>query len=211
MSITNYGELKTAVGNWLHRTGETALTNRAPEWIVLAEDKINLELRIRAMETATDLTVNAQAVSLPTRYIGTRRIYLSGTPNKPLEYMAPSNFWNRFLSTETGTPKAYTIEGENLQFGPAPDDTYTGKHLYWQAFANLSSDSDTNWVLSNARGLLLYGALLEASLYFSKPAPQKLTWAAAYDSLIEQVKASDRKDRYPMESPMARGVGVQVD
>lgn len=209
MSITTYGELQTAVANWLHRVGESGLSDRSAEWIALAEDRINLELRIRPMETESDLTVSSQSVGLPTGHVGTRRIYLSGSPNKPLDYMTPDIFWQTFLATQTGTPKAFTIEGDSLKFGPAPDDSYTGKHLYYKAFTSLSGSSDTNWLLSNARGLLLYGALLEASHYFMKPVAETITWAQRFDDLIEQVKDSDRMDRFPKGVAM-RSDGVSI-
>jgi len=47
MAIGNYSELNTAVANWLNRDD---LTDRIPEFIVLAEARFNRVLRIRAME-----------------------------------------------------------------------------------------------------------------------------------------------------------------
>lgn len=219
MSITTYSELKTAVENWLHRAGESGLSDRVEEFIVLAEDKINLELNVLAQETSSDLTINAQTINLPTDFKGVRRVYISGSPNKPLEYITPANFWLRYLATETDTPKAFTIEGAGdatpnyytIVFGPTPDDTYTGKLLYWADFPSLSGSVTTNWVLENARGLLLYGALLEASVYFSHPNEVALRWSSLYDDVMEKVKTSDINDRVPVGSPMARAVGVSVD
>lgn len=207
MSISNYGELKTAVQNWLHRS-DSATASRAPEWIELALTKINLELRIRAMEATSDITIDSQTESLPTRFLGVRRFYISADPNRTLEYLAPDAFWRLYLSTQTNTPKAFTIEGENLVFGPTPDSTYAGKLLYWQGFASFSDDSDTNWLLSNAPGLLLYGALLEASAYFSRPVADAMQWALRYDSLIEDIKESDNRDRFPSGGLAMRTIGV---
>ena len=197
MAITTRAELLTAIENWLHRAGETQLSSRAPEWLSLVEDKLGLELRIRPMETSADLTISSQTVSLPSGFVAQRRLYISSSPNKPVNYMAPEAFWERYLATETGTPKAYTIEGDSLVFGPAPDTTYTGKILYYKKFDALTADSDTNWLLSNARGLLLYGALLEASLYFKHANEEALKWSTVYDDLMDKVKGADRMDRFP--------------
>jgi len=53
MSISNYGELKTAVANWLG--GRSDQTSRIPEWIKLAEDRIAQDLRVRGMEAGADI------------------------------------------------------------------------------------------------------------------------------------------------------------
>ncbi len=53
MSISNFGELKTSVQNWLG--GRSDQTSRIPEWIKLAEDRIAQDLRIRAMEASADM------------------------------------------------------------------------------------------------------------------------------------------------------------
>ena len=54
MAISNYGELKTSVANWLDRDD---LTERIPEFIALCESMIIRSLRIRGMETM-DTTID---------------------------------------------------------------------------------------------------------------------------------------------------------
>jgi hypothetical protein len=197
MSITTYLELQTAVGNWLHRTtGSGIATARVQEFIAQAEDYIAHDLRIRAMEASSDLTVDDQEVALPTRFLGVRRIYISGTPNSKLDFLPSPAFWEKHLSTQTSKPKGFTIEGDNLVFGPAPDDSYTGKLLFWQRFATLSDDADTNWVLTNARGLLLYRAMVEAAAYLENDA-MALKYAALYEDIKDVVEKGDRNDRFP--------------
>jgi len=192
VAITNYGELKTALDNWLSRTD---LSSRIPEFIALAEDVIAQKLKVRGMETSTDLTVDDQTVGLPTRFKAARRIYLAGDPVRPLLLLTPQVFWTRFLSSQTGRPVAYTIEGENFVFGPTPDISYTGKLLYYQRFAALSADGDTNTILSNYRGLLLFGALIEAEPFLGND-PRTLIWATKFDDLLEAVLLADEQDRF---------------
>lgn len=136
------------------------------------------------------------SVPLPSRFVAVRRMYLDGD-EKRLEYMAPNIFWTRAGANQTGRPKFFTIEGEHIVFAPRPDASYYSKLLYYRRFAALSADSDTNWILTNARGLLLYATLVEASPYIGND-PRTLTWAAMYDSLIESVNDADRKDRAPL-------------
>lgn len=208
MAITNFGELKTAVASWLERDD---LTNRIPEFIALAEDRIrqNKKLRLRAMETSSDLTISSQTTALPTRFVEARRLYLDGSPKRRVEFLTPENFWIRHLANQTGLPKFFTVEGDDLVVGPAPDQSYTGKMLYWQSFAPLSSDSDTNWILSNARGLLLYGALIEAAPFLEDDA-RTLTWATLFDDLVDKVHEANKRDRHSGAPIMTRS-DVQVD
>jgi hypothetical protein len=191
MSITTYGELKTAIANWLD---DDNLTSRIPEFISLCEDRIAQNLRIRLMETSADLTVNAQEVSLPTGYLGHRRLYLSGNPVRMLNYETPDNFWQSYMSTDTAKPVAFTVEGDNFVFGPAPDTTYTGKILYYKRLTAFSDDADTNTLLTTARGLYLYGSLIEAATYLEDDV-SILKWSALFDDLIDKVMTNDKRDR----------------
>ena len=193
MSITTYAELKTAVASWLQRSD---LTSRIPEFIAMAEDRIGLDLRVRAMETNSDITISAQTAALPTGFVRQRRIYIN-TDNRSLDFYPSADFWIRAGSNEIGEPSIYTVEGDNFVFGPYPSSgSYTAKVLYYKKFDALSSDSDTNWLLTNARGLLLYGALVEASPYLEDDS-RTMTWAALYEDLLERVMKADRRDRYP--------------
>ena len=189
--ITTYGELKTAIANWLD---DDNLTSRIPEFISLCEDRIAQNLRIRLMETSADLTVNAQEVSLPTGYLGHRRLYLSGNPVRILNYETPDNFWQSYMSTDTAKPVAFTVEGDNFVFGPAPDTTYTGKILYYKRLTAFSDDADTNTLLTTARGLYLYGSLIEAATYLEDDV-SILKWSALFDDLIDKVMTNDKRDR----------------
>ena len=191
MSITTYAELKTAIANWLD---DDNLTSRIPEFVSLCEDRIAQNLRIRLMETSADLTINAQEVSLPTGYLGHRRLYLSGNPVRILNYETPDNFWQSYMSTDTAKPVAFTVEGDNFVFGPAPDTSYTGKILYYKRLTAFSDDADTNTLLTTARGLYLYGSLIEASTYLEDDV-SILKWSALFDDLIDKVMTNDKRDR----------------
>ena len=193
MTISTYGTLKTAIANYLTRSD---LTSRIPEFIELAEDRIAHDLRVRAMETSADITIDAQTEALPTGFLQMRRFYLSTDPVRKLEFMPPEHFWAIWAASESGQPKVYTIEGENLVFGPSPDSTYTGKALYYKRFTALSDDADTNWLLTSARGLYLYGALLEAAPYIRND-PRLATWSALWDNGLDRVTRADQRDRFP--------------
>lgn len=193
MAAWDYSDLKTKVADYLARSD---LTSQVVDFIDLADDRIHLDLRIRAMETSADVTVSSRTASLPTSFLEMRRLYLNVTDVPALEYVAPDVYWSKYGSAISGQPKIYTIEGDNLVFAPTPDSTYTAKALYYKKFDALSDDSDTNWILSNARGLYLYGALLEAAPFIRND-PRLALWSAMWDNTLDRVMQADKRDRHP--------------
>lgn len=173
MAISTFGELKTAVANYL---GRSDLTTQVADFVTMAEARINYggedpyptaPLRVRSMLASADVAMVAgtATASLPTRFLEGRRGYLNGDNKATLDYIGPTQFWNTAAVSRSGKPTAYTIEGENFVFAPVPDSAYTFKVLFWQAFAALSDDADTNWLLTNTPNVYLYTTLLEASIF----------------------------------------------
>ncbi|KKM78968.1 hypothetical protein LCGC14_1354670 [marine sediment metagenome] len=199
MAINTFGTLKTGIANWLERDD---LTSRIPEFIELTEDRIGRELRVRAMETTTNLTVSSQETALPTGFVQQRRLYRDNDVSR-LEFFPPEDFWIRNAKSQTGTPKLYTIEGDNLVVAPSPDVSQTFKLLYFKTFTALSADPDTNWVLINARGLYLFGALIEAAMFLEDEVGA-IKWSVRWDNLLEKVHAADAQDRWPLGSLQMR-------
>lgn len=194
MAISTFGELKLAIASWL---GRDELTARIPEFVSMAEDRVAQDVRVQAMETTANLTISSQRVSFPTGFLQARRLYLDDSADKPLDFMIPAVFWGRNAANETGKPDIYTIEGQEFVFAPSPGQTYTGKLLYYKRFTALSAAADTNWILSNARGILLYATLIEAYTFLEDDAGAA-KYGLMYDQLVEAVHQADRKSRMPM-------------
>lgn len=191
MSITTYAELKTAVANWLARSD---LTTYIPDYITLLEAGLNRDLRVREQEYSTDLTVAAQAVSLPTGFMGVRRMYIATDPTHTITYVEPDTFWGSQASVTAGVPLVYTIEAEYFQFGPAPDTSYTVKLMYWK---RLDVSSAAHALFTNNPDLYLYGSLLQAAPFINEPdaMPRFQQFADRYRIALESVKLSSVKDR----------------
>ena len=212
MAITTYATLRTAVRQWLKREATADISDsQINEFIEMAEDRIARSVRIREMETTADLSLTAdtQTVALPTRFLATRRIYLDGSPTIPLTFLPPPAFFAKFLSSDTAQPKAFTYEADNIVFGPTPDTTYTGKHLYYEKLTPFSADGDSNSLLTNHRGIYLYATLLEAVVYMDDDS-RSLTWASLFDDLVEQIHKMDVRDRFPSGHATVASVGVTV-
>lgn len=120
MAIGTYGQLKTAVASWLHRTD---LTSVIPDFIALAESNIRRDVRCRAMEQSATGTLSASTLALPTRFVQARRVILGTTPQR---YILP-NDWYDVRNTVTGE---YSIIGQNFHFQSASSAYQVD---YWQS------------------------------------------------------------------------------
>jgi hypothetical protein len=133
--------------------------------------------------------------ALPSGFLGAKRLRIPGTIPYPLELKTSEMFW-RLHEGGVQKPKYATIEGDIIVFGPgAPDTFYQIEGLFFKKFTALSGASDTNWILTNARGLLLFGALVEGYNYLNDVA-NMTKYAAMRDDLLSAVHKSDRDDRY---------------
>ena len=194
MAISNYSELNTAVANWLDRDD---LTDRIPEFIALAEARFNRLLRVRAMETKqTASTVASQRnLALPTNFIQMRNLQINTSPITSLEYVTPEMYDRLYGGSDTGTPKAYTILADEIQLGPIPASVQTIEMLFYKKFDALTSSATTNWMITNAPDVYLYGCLLEAEPFIMND-PRVQLWATAFQQAVADIQDQDNRDRH---------------
>ena len=194
MAIGNYTELNTAVANWLDRDD---LSARIPEFIVLAEARFNRLLRIRAMEEKqTASTVSGQRnLALPTNFIQMRNLQINTSPITPMQYVTPEIYDRLYGSTQTGTPQMYTIIADELQLGPIPGSAQTIEMLFYKKFPALTATAPTNWMITNAPDVYLYGCLLEAEPFIMNDERVPM-WKMALDESISSLQEQDNKDRH---------------
>ena len=194
MAITNYSELTTAVANWLDRDD---LTLRIPEFIALAEAKFNRTLRLRSMEAKyTANTVASQRnLALPTGYIQMRNFQVNTTPLTTLSYVTPEIYDRLWGGSTSGTPKFYTILANEISFGPIPGSVMEVEMLFYKNFENLSSVVSTNWLITNAPDVYLYGGMMQAEPFIMNDERVAL-WGASLNKAIAELQEQDNKDRH---------------
>ena len=194
MPITNFGELKTAVANWLTRAD---LTARIPELVALGEGRLFTDLRCREMEATANIVLTAaqRADPLPTRFVQARSLFVAGPPNVRLEYRSPAEYWSTYADIPTADPQYYTIEQDNFEWAPVPNAASTVTVAHYARPAAFSADADTNNVIGRWPNLYLYSALLEAAP-FLKNDPRIITWSGLYETLLASIHAADKRDRY---------------
>ena len=194
MAITNYSGLKTSVANYL---GRSDLTAQIPDFITLAEYRLQRNLRIRQMlKTATASTTGGDnTVGLPSDFLELRDIYIDGRPRFTLSYLSPSAFSRDARAAESGRPNFYTLRAAEFELAPIPDGTYSLVMLYFAKPEVLSDSNASNVFLANAPDALLYGALLEAEPYLMNDSRIAI-WSNFYNSALESLNISDESSEY---------------
>ena len=107
MAITTYAQLQDAVAEWLSRDD---LTTYIPDFITIFECAAARKLKVRLQESTTTLTVTSGVATVPSDYLGYRRVTWTGAPVHGLEYVTPALYEN-YINEGTGTPTVFTIEG----------------------------------------------------------------------------------------------------
>jgi len=201
MAITNYGELKTAVADWLDRDD---LTSVIPTFIDLAHAKLNRRLRVREMIQRSTAGITTQFSNLPPDFLELRNIQLNVTIPKSLEYVTIEQMdQERGLGNTAREPVYYTLMGSTIEVFPTPDQSYTLELAYYKDIPTMSADSDTNWLLTKAPDAYLYGALLQASPYLQNQAETQL-WGVAHETTIAELEKEDLGARYGASTLKAR-------
>jgi hypothetical protein len=201
MAITNYGQLKTAVADWLNRDD---LTSVIPTFIDLAHAKLNRRLRVREMIQRSTAGITNQFSNLPADFLELRNIQLNVTVPKSLEYLTIEQMdQERGLGNTAREPVYYTLLGSTIEVFPTPDQNYTIELAYYQDIPTMSADTDTNWLLSKAPDSYLYGALLQAAPYL-KDAEETGLWLQAHDMVVAELEKEDLGARYGASTLKAR-------
>ena len=194
MALTVYSELKTSIANYLNRSD---LTSVIPDFITLAESKLNRALRLRTMQkrVSTTTTANDPFVDVPNDYLESVQFFVDSNPNVILDYVNPTEIELDNTRETTGKPKQYTIVGNEFQLNPIPDIAYTLKLTYFAKIPSLSDSNVTNYLLTNYPQLYLYGSLLEAQPYILND-ERIPVWMGLYNEAIQLINRDDEQGRY---------------
>lgn len=188
--IVDYASLQAAVTEYLARDQDATLIARIPTFIQLAEAKFNRQLFVRQMESRATAVVNLASaepefISLPFDFQSMRRVRLSSVTGKPcLAFKSGTQMDEyRFSISDVATqPLYFTVFGAEIELAPSPDQPYTIEMVYRQNIPPLASNG-TNWLLTLAPDLYLYGALLESAPYI-KEDDRIQTWGVGFVSAL---------------------------
>lgn len=192
MSISTYSELVAAldgVTGYLHRAD---LTAKIPDFVRIAESRINRKLSTLQQETEATLTatVGSRLMAQPTRMNAPIALWLTTyLPRIELEYMLPERMP---VTTWNSQSDYYTVDGSNIATENPADQAYTYTLRYIDEF-DLAATS-TNVVLTNYPDVYLYGTLA-ASVPYTQNVNMLPMWSELYDQAMREAMTDSTQTR----------------
>ena len=174
MSFT-YSGMKTAIQNYMD-SSETTFTNTLDTFIKQAENRIfnTIELNVfRKNVTGTAASGNPY-LSSPSDFVAPLSLAVL---NSDSEYtyllLKHPSFMRNYVqaAATTGVPKYYgQFDDDTFILSPTPNANLTFElhYLYQPASLTAAGDSGTTWISDNTPDLLLYGSLVEASIFLKQ-------------------------------------------
>lgn len=182
MTLSTYADLTAAIADYNARSD---LTSVIPTFITLTEVMAQFgdggndiePLRVREMETtSTALTPDANGnITIPADFLEMRRVTYNSDPKQVLTYLSPSDL-NAMYGDADGDDDDpddvdnalhYTIVGSSLTIRPIGSSTVTLD--YYQKIPALTASNTTNWLMTKAPTVYLYGCQFQASIYTQNP------------------------------------------
>jgi hypothetical protein len=193
MSIDTYAELQASIADWLNRQDLTAVI---PSFISLAEADINRALRDYRMEKRSTAQVDAQYSALPSDWVETIRAQIVGDTSR-LELVSDGALADMRAARNDagGKPTHYAHTAGGLELFPTPDAEYTVEIVYFAKVPALSVTATTNWLLSAAPDVYLYGALTQSAPYL-KDDQRAPIWAGLYQNAITNLNTASERARF---------------
>jgi hypothetical protein len=89
-------------------------------------------------------------------FLQMKSIFLQTSPVRQLSPVTPETYNSTYVSTSSGQPRAYDLEGDCIRFGPIPDAAYSVAMLFYRKFGALSAA--VNWLYANKPDVYLFPA-----------------------------------------------------
>lgn len=199
MTIATYAELVTEIEAYLDRSDYTA---RIPTFIRLTEARLNRLLDDPDMEVRATAAATGQYTTLPADF--KRLIGIStGGPYYNLKQVSGSAITS-LDQTNVGDPRYYALVDGSISFAPI-NSTVPMTMLYAQTIPALTEAAPSNWLLTRAPDVYLYGALMQAHMFgwFDERVP---SIKGLFDEAIEELKQDGANRRWG-SAPLAPRLG----
>jgi len=193
MAISTFSELKTAVANWLNRSD---LTDRIPEFIALAEARMNRDDRLRTVDCISrgTLSVSSQFTALPSDFARMVNLEYQGDTVGVMEPLTPQQMDSVRAGDPTGNPLYYCVVNSELEVLPVQSEAVTLGITYYARIASLSDATSSNWLLAAAPDIYLYATLAESAPFLHED-ERLAVWESKYNQLCDAYKVSSEGDQ----------------
>lgn len=185
MSLGTYDELQAATVDWMKRAGQLG---NAPDWVSLAEAKLNRELGPVETDASRTGTLDSRNISISALSIVEPLSLWVMAPDslkeREVQRQAPANM---AYSDYSGAPGQWVMDSEtNIKLDRPCDQEYAFRFRFKQRFA-LSDAAPTNWLLTNHPDIYLAACLMWGAGYNESWSNGQI-WKSILDEGIPAVK-----------------------
>lgn len=202
MGLSTYAELQEAVVDWLNKPD---VAQSVPTLISLAEADINRRLRHIKMQKRSVASIDTQYYAVPSDWLETLRFSTTGEGSTQLDLISHAELLDRSSRARgtAGKPLYYAMTGTEFELYPAPDATYSSELVYYGRIPALADDNTSNWLLTEAPDVYLYGALTHSAPFLGEDA-RLAVWSSMYTAAIDGLSAAS-------ESSLWGGTGLKMN
>jgi hypothetical protein len=183
MALNNLAGLRAAALAWIERTGDPAAETIVDDCVTLCESRINKtpDFRISHMETSATIVLEDGSAYLPGDFLAMKRVVAATSTPYVLDYAEPGTYGPTASAPLEG--QFYTIVG--LKIRARTSSTLT--ILYYARVPALTGTDNTNWLLSKAPDIYLYGTIMEMLNALEGEGVEKYAglFSGALESLIQ--------------------------
>jgi len=198
-TITNYTTLQSTIADYLNRAD---LTAQIPTFIQMAEADMNTRLRTREMIVRAEATSNNEYVQLPSDWVEAINLHIVDG-KQPLRFVTLDEA-DRIVAEKYYTQViAYSLMNGALELVPAPGADVDIEMIYYGKIPALSAQQATNWLLTKAPDVYLYGSLLHAQPFLMDDQRMPV-FATLYNSRIEALNEESMKSTHSGSPLVAR-------
>ena len=193
MAGFTYSGLKTAVQNYLDND-ETTFTNTLDTFIQQTEERILKSVQLpvfRKNSTGSGSSGNTY-LATPSDYLSPYSLAVVDGDSNYTYLLLKHVTWIRDYTpavATTGEPLYYAqFDDDTFILAPTPNSNFTFELHYFYRPASLTAagDSGTTWLSTNASNAMLYGCLVEGTI-FMKAAPDEIM---VYDQKFKEALAT---------------------
>ena len=152
----SYTTLQATIAAWLNR-GD--LTARIPDFIRLAEARLNRTLRDPGEIVSTVISIANGSGDLPEDF---GQLVAFGSAGRRVNAVTPGDFGTYY--PQNGDPRVYTVTGTTISTLPSLGSAIV-PIVYYRGIQRLSTSNQSNWLLARAPDVYLYAALVQAEFY----------------------------------------------
>ncbi len=181
--VIDYATLQSHVADTWNRTD---LTGVIPNLIQQFEAQAKRESRLRKLTDRGVVVVSADNLQLPSDFYSLEAWYHDGgTYFGPITSVGADQIGSlKAAYGDTGVPQFASIVDGRVRFAPEPDGVYDTAMTYWRQVVSLSDTNTTNWLITEAPDIYLYGTLLESAPYL-KDDERLATWGTLYEQRLD--------------------------